>query len=100
MGLGSGGAKDLLTFILHSHVVWYGVAWWYVCGVACGVVWCGMVWYGVVWCGLVWLGVVWKFGVVWKIAVCQNRALTRAPELPYGAKCTELRCTCGGMGVG
>ena len=77
-------------------VVWYGLVWygvvWY------GVVWCGMVWYGVVWCGLVWFSVVWKFGVVWKIAVCQNRALTKAPELPYGAIGTKLRCACGGMG--
>ena len=40
------------------------------------------------------------FGVFWKVAVCQNRALTRAPELPYGAIGTEMRCACGGMGVG
>ena len=53
---------------------------------------------GVVWCGLVWFGVVWKFGVVRKIVVCWNRALTRAPELPYGAKCADLRCACDGMG--
>ena len=57
-------------------------------------------WYGVVWYGLVWFSVVWKFGLVWKIVVCQNPALTRAPELPYGAKCTKLRCACGGMGAG
>ena len=60
-------------------------------------VWCSMVWYGVVWCGLRWFGVVWKFGVVRKIAVCQNRALTRAPELPYGAIGAKSRCACGGM---
>ena len=63
-------------------MVWYGV------------VWCGELWYGAVWCGLVWF--VW-FGVVWKIAVCQNRPPTRAPELPYGAIGTELRCACDGM---
>ena len=57
-----------------------------------------MVWYGVVWFGMVWFSVVWKFGVVRKIAVCQNRALTRAPDKMSGAKCTELRCACGGMG--
>ena len=71
-------------------VVWYGVVW---CGMVCyGVV---MVWNGVVWCGLVWF--VW-YGVVWKIALCQNRHPTRAPEIPYGAIGTELRCACGGMG--
>ena len=80
-------------------MVWYGgmVVWhvvWY------GVVWCGMVGYRVVWCALVWFSVVWKFGVVWKIAVCQNRAPTRAPEFPYGAKCNKLRCACDGMGLG
>ena len=45
--LHSGSAKDLLELILHSHVVWYGMAWWYV-------VWYGMwyvVWYGM-WCGV------------------------------------------------
>ena len=42
----------VVEFILHSHVVWYGVAW---CGVVWHVVWCGgrvvwhVVWYGVVW---------------------------------------------------
>ena len=55
-------------------MVWRGMVWY-------GVVWRGMVWYGVVWCGLGWF--VW-FVVVWKIAVCQNRPPTRAPELPYG----------------
>ena len=45
-----------------------------------------------------WFGVVWKFGVVRKIAVCQNRALARAPELPYGAIGAKSRCACGGMG--
>ena len=72
-------------------VVWYGVIW-------CGMVWYGLVWYAVVWCGLVWFSVVWWVGVVWKIAVCQNRALTRAPEILYGAIGPELRCACGGMG--
>ena len=70
--------------------------------VVCGVVWYMVVWwYGmVVWCGLVWFSVVWWFGVVWKIAVCLNRPPTRAPEIPYGAIGTKLRCACGGMGVG
>ena len=66
-------------------MVWYGV------------VWCGMGWYGVVWCVLVWFSVVWWFGVVWKIAVCQNRPPTRAPEIPYGAIGPELQCVCDGI---
>ena len=74
-------------------MVWYVVVWY-------GVVWCGMGWYGMVWCGLVWFSVIWWFGVVWKIAVYQNRPLTRAPEIPYGAIGPELRCACDGIGVG
>ena len=59
--------------------------------------WCGLVWCGVVWCGLRWFSVVWKFAVVRKIPLCQNRALTRAPELPYGAPGAKSRCACGEM---
>ena len=85
-------------------VVWCGMAWYGVVFLVCG----GMGWYGIfgmwrygmVWCGLVWFSVVWWFGVVWKIASCQNRPPTRAPEIPYGAIGPELRCACDGIGVG
>ena len=69
-----------------------------------GVVCLGMGWHGVVWGFMVWLGVV-GCGVVWcahltEIALCSNRAPTRAPAEISGAIGTQLRCACHGIGVG